>query len=490
MVSRLVALLVAAGIGIIIFGGVTGIQGQLTPYAGLISLLIASFRFMSDRDKEKRKRRDIVEQSIRPTISPLITVLKTAKLGDVSSEQIDDLERSAEKDVHGESDLIPTIVHISNKFADTLKVVDKYKRAYSLALAYKLVLSKDIKEGQTAREIDSAVTKRKIIKCGKDTWNLSDDDVAWYLKFSESEELLELQFSQIYTTVKDLDVKKLQEQRDEVHREAQVLRTYLKDKDVRFQRLMMLIMKRIPHVDFLKIMVSLRTDIVLISLIGVSDPSDRGSSGGAETGSKYIKQVLEELKLNFGKLNRSVYFGFLKDVVPKGTDSRYFDLQSWGKQIEIRANELRKEDNGHERKFNFVVLKSSLHELRSFGDKLEDESRIKISSEMLDNIGSGDANLSTLITISKILRELESTSLRDFIDKNLEYVEGINDQDAARKISQHLMKKHNKQDWLISDFKKCTIKKEDLTELGIDEEQAVNILKESTSIAEILSSMG
>lgn len=482
MVNRFVIVAIIIGSITLIFNFVTGFS-QIMYFITATSFVIAIIKYSSDKSKEKRKQKDIVELSIKPAVSPIVTVLKTSKLGDFLPEQIDEIEKSAESDVHEKDDLVPTIIKISSKFAEMLKIDQQYRRAYSLALAYRLVFEKGIGEGQAAKEINIAITKRNTIKSGTEYWHLSKEEVDLYLKFSEHEDLL-LPFEQIFHSTENVDVVEAKRDREEIYDQLGTVQQYLKGNDIRFQRLLALVLQRIPIFDFLKIISNLRTDIIVISVQGIRDPS---STKGipAPTGSKYVHQVLQERKLDYGKLNRSVYFTFFSDVIPSDTDPRYFDLQSWGKQIENRANELRQQDNGLRTKFNFIILKSSLHELRSFGDKIDDTSRIKISPEMLTHIGSSDANASILFTISKIIRQNQYISLHDFINRNLECVNGINDESIANRISKGLEIKFDKKEWLISDFKKYSVKKEHLTELGIMEEQASTIINEASSINEI-----
>ncbi|CUR51338.1 exported protein of unknown function [Nitrosotalea devaniterrae] len=473
---------ITVGIFIIILSIITGLSTIMYPISAA-GFAIAVIRYYFDKNKEKKKRCDIIEQFIKPAISPIITVIKTNKLGNFSPAQIEDIENSVESGVRDKDDIIPTIVNVASKFTDLLIIDPKYKKSYSLALSYKLVFTRDTNEGQAAREINSKVTKGNKIRCGTDYWPLSREDVEWFLKFSEFEELL-LPFEQIYNSIKDLDVVQVQKDRDETYSQIGTFQKYFKENDLRFKRLLALILEKIPTADFFKIISNLQSDIIVISLHGMRDPSDvKGKP--APTGHQYINRVLQEQNLDYGKLNRSVYFAFLSDVMSPNTDPRFFDLQAWGKQIEIRANELRKQDNGQRRRFSFIVLKSSLHELRSFGDKIGDTSRVKISPAMLTHLDTRHANPSILVIISKILRETQSLSLHDFINKNLEYVNGIDNKETAKIISEGLGKQYNKEEWLIEDFKRRDIKKEDLVLLGFSEEQAYKIINEAVSIAEI-----
>ena len=65
--------------------------------------------------------------------------------------------------------------------------------------------------------------------------------------------------------------------------------------------------------------------------------------------------------MNYGRLNYSVRFVFLNDIM-KGSDPRYFNLQNCGKQIENRAKKLREVEDGDERKFK--IESNYQHNLR------------------------------------------------------------------------------------------------------------------------------
>lgn len=486
MFDRISIILLAVGATIISLTYALNILPQFLPYLGLVSIFGGIIKYLRDKEKVKKVRYDLIEKFFEPPISLLRTMMKNKG---ISSQKIDDIIKKAESNITNKDEIIPNILLVSYEFTSILKIEESFQKSYALALAYVSVFEKNIDKGNFANDIDHEITDVEKIKCGEEYWKLNPEIVNWYILFSESEDLLIESFQRIYDKVKDSTEKsdEIQIERKQEHSELSGLNGYLLKKEDRFQKLLAFINKKIPRYDFLRIMVSLRTDVVIISLQGASDPADRGTSDQTHTGAEFVNDALEELPPKFGKLNRSVYFAFLKDVVPEGEDPKYFDFQLWGKNIERRAQEFRDDVGRDQRKFNFVVIKTSLHEFASFGDALGDKSRIKISSDMFDVLNSQDVHLSTLSSMAKIIREVESTSLHEFIDKNLDYLDVFsNNIELAKSISEKCMKKHEVTEWKISDFKRKGVTSDELLELGLSENQAKDLLEESKEIHEIL----
>ena len=93
------------------------------------------------------------------------------------------------------------------------------------------------------------------------------------------------------------------------------------------------------------------------------------------------------------------------------------------------------------REFNFVVAKTSIYEIKPFSDELSrSERKIDIPEDMLESIKSEDLTFPALLTMAEILRSVEDVSIFDFINKNIEYLDGIPDVITAEKISRILKK--------------------------------------------------
>ena len=196
-----------------------------------------------------------------------------------------------------------------------------------------------------------------------------------------------------------------------------------------------------------------------------------------------MKDVLLTMKnTKFGKLNNGVYFTFLKDL--QGGDKIFFDVKSWGRILEERIRKKREEGGNISRLFNFAVLKSSLHDFNAFGDNIE-KSRIQLDDEMLNKITSDDIQFSTLVEISNILKRTEKMSIEEIINKNIQFLNGIIDEENAENISKKLRERRDKETWTIFDFvdKNVTIK--ELTEMGVNEENAKNILKDAQELTKV-----
>lgn len=453
---------------------------NLLPYVGFIGLTATIIKIILDHSKNKRIQEKILEYIINPTISPLVVLLQRSY--DVSSDEIKKFKHQAIQGIKTNSDITPTVVWMSYKFAKLINVDEKYLRSYSLAIAHELSLIMDVNEGSTSREIDSAVTKRKKIPAGDETWIIKNEDVDWYKRFSFSDMLIHTTFENVFNEVKNRGISEVEKSRKDLETQVETLTSSLKDNDIKLNRILRLILQTMPKVDFFKILASLRTEIIIISREGFGDEYDKADSSSTPTGSKYLKQALDELKINFGRLNYSVVFAFLSDIM-KNVDSHSFNLYNWGKQIEARAIELRRLDNREERKFDFAILKSSLHDFQFFGDKLGEKNRIQIPPELLGGLKSNDASLSTLVLISKALQQ-EKISLHDFIDRNLEYLDAIPDSIIARKLNETLCKKFGKEIWKISDFESCTLS--DLEEIGLTKSHGQSILEEAKTISQLL----
>ena len=467
-----------AAVGIFIFlTTINNIFFQLILYVTFIPLATMFVKLIINKGKMRRIRNNIFDFVVHPTLTPLVTFLQNHG---TSPEQIDLFIRESKQSFNKESDVTPTIVNMCNLFTKLQKVDKQFQVSYTLAVSHSLTVLMDVKEGQAAREIDSSVIRRKSIRCGNEKWIITDYDLDWYKRFSESEKILHVPFVEVYNEVKDIGISELEEKRDQVQNKVAELTKYLEEHEEKLNKLLGLIMRRIPEVDFFKILSSLRTEIVIISSQGLRDQSEYESS---IRGSKYFNQALDEKGLNYGRLNYSVRFVFLNDIM-KGSDPRYFNLQNWGRQIENRAKELRESEHGNERKFNFAILKSSLQDLQFFGDKI-DKGRIRIPLEILDGLKTEDVTYSTLMIIAKALQQ-KSISLREFIDKNLEYLDGIQSEEIAKKIVEVLGKKYGKTNWSISDFMRHDVKIKDLVELGIAEGSARKVISEAKSISDLL----
>lgn len=466
--------------GFLVFTMLSPSMASLMPYLGFILFTSAIIKLILEHRKNKRMQEKILEYIINPTISPLVILLQNSY--DISSDEIKKFKHEAIQGIRNNSDITPTVVWMSYKFAKLVNVEEKYLKPYSLAIAHALSLMMDVKEGTASREIDSSVTKRKKILAGSQSWNIKNEDVDWYKLFSFSDMLIHTTFENVFDEVKNHGISEVEKSRKDLEVQVETLTTSLKDNDFKLNRIMRLILQKMPKVDFFKILASLRTEIVIISREGFGDEYDKADSSNTPTGTKYLKQALDELQINFGRLNYSVVFAFLSDIM-KNTDSQSFDVYNWGKQIEARALALRKLDKREERKFDFVILKSSLHDFQFFGDKLGDKNRIQIPPELLTGLKSDDASLSTLVLISKALQQ-EEINLHDFIDRNLEYLDGITDSITAKKLNENLCKRFNKNIWKISDFESVTVT--DLEEIGLTKSHAKLILEEAKTISQLL----
>lgn len=156
-----------------------------------------------------------------------------------------------------------------------------------------------------------------------------------------------------------------------------------------------------------------------------------------------------------------------------------------GKRIEDRARYFRSKDMGDGRSFSFVVLKSAINELYFFGDTMPKKGAIKMSPEILDGLRPEETTKSTLQIIAKALADKE-ISLSDFIDHNLEYLDGVPSDGTAEKIIEAFGKHFDVQKWRISDFPRKNVQVTDLTKIGIPETQAESILSESKSLSKML----
>ena len=465
--------------GFVGFATFTSSLAKLIPFIGFIPLTTTIIKIIQDHSKNKRIQEKILEYIVNPTISPLVGLLQNNYK--ISSEDINEFKKEAIHGIKTNSDITPTVVWMSYKFAKLIKVDETFLKSYSLAIAHALSLMMDVKEGSASREINSSVTKRKKILAGNEMWTIKNEDIDWYKRFSFSDALLHTTFESVYGEVKNFGISKVEKSIQDLEIQVETLTASLKDNDVKLNRILRLILQTMPKVDFFKILASLRTEIVIISKEGFGDEYDKADSSHT-SGSKYLKQALEELKINFGRLNYSVVFAFLSDIM-KNVDPHSFNLNNWGKQIENRAIELRKLDEREERKFDFAILKSSLHDFQFFGDKIGEKTRIQIPPELLNGLKSNDASLSTLVLISKALQQ-EEISLHDFIDRNLEYLDGITDSTIAKKLSESLCKKFGNDIWKISDFANCKII--DLEEIGLTKSHSQFILDEAKTISELL----
>ncbi len=475
--DKILIFITILGVGIFVLLTTTNNAiSQLTPYALSIPLITTFVKLIINKGKMKRIKNEIFELIIQPTLTPLVTFLQSH---DTSPEQVDSFIRKSKKSFKEEADITPTIIYMSYLFTELQKIEKQFQTSYFIAVAHSLAVLMNVKEGQAAREIEGSVIRRKV-KCGNKKLIITDHDVEWYKRFSESEKILHVPFEEVFNEVKNLGIPEIEEKREQIQNKVTELTKYLREKEGKLNKLLGLIMKQMPEIDFFKILSSLQTEIVIISSQGIKDQSDYDST---IRGSKYLNQALDEKKINYGRLNYSVRFVFLNDIM-QGSDHRYFNLQNWGRQIENRANELRKLDNGDERKFNFAILKSSLQNLQFFGDEIE-HGRIKIPPEIIDGIKTEDVTYSTLMIIAKALQQ-KSISLREFIDKNLEYLDGIKGEEVAKKIIQVFGQKYGKSKWSISDFITHDVTTKDLEELGISESYAKKIISEAKTISDLI----
>jgi hypothetical protein len=465
-----------------------------TGIIGAASFVLAIVNQSRKYKATKERKEQLRETQIKPSIAPIIDLVhKVTEPAEVSWAEIDELSRKAVEKLRDEGDLTSLIVGIMNDMVGMMKLEGKadfikYRRSYALALAYRVSLSKDLQNGQVARSIDSAVRKRKIIKCYQETWQLTDDEIDWYVKFSSSEDIFMHPFGQLFQLVHNLDSKEIAKERDANIHQASVLQKHLNEKEEKLQKLLKIILRRIPLGDFLRLISSLRSNVVIISLQGTTDPEERAIlQARAPSGRKYLKQVFEAEKLRLGKINDAVYFVFLRDIIPAGQDPKYFDIETWGRNIAEKARSLREIDKVPGRKFNFIVAKTSIYEIKSFGDELsKSERKIDIPEDMLESIKSEDLTFSALLTMAEILRSVEDVSIFDFINKNIEYLDGIPDPITAEKVSRILMEKYHKREWLIVDFIKYGVKVQDLEACGIPKEQASRIIKDAEVMSKII----
>jgi len=465
-----------------------------TAIIGAVSFILAIINLSQKYETSKELKEQIRETQIKPSIASIIDLVqKVAEPSKVSWDQIDELSKEAAEKIRDEKDLTSSIVGIVNDLVKMMKLEGKengvkYHRPYALALAYRISLSKDLQNGHVARNIDSSVRKRKVIKCYQQTWELTDEEVDWYTKFSSYEDISIRPFEELFQTTKGVDPEKIAKNRDAAIHEASVLQEHLQQKEEKLQKLLKIIMSRIPMGDFLRLISSLRSNVVIISLQGTTDPEERAIlQARAPSGSRYLRQVFDTEKLRLGKINDAVYFVFLRDIIPPNQDPKYFDIESWGRSITEKANKLRKSEGAHGRKFNFVAAKTSIYEIKSFGDELsESERKVEIPENMLESIKSDDLTFSTLLTIAEILRKVEDVSIFDFINKNIEYLDGVPDTITAEKISRILKEKYQKREWIITDFIRCGVTGEDLEACEITKEQASRILKDAELMSKIM----
>ena len=377
------------------------------------------------------------------------------------------------------------IIQIVSRYSKLLNIESSYHKPYTLALAYKLVEMQKPRSGKSKQQINHAITYFKKIWCGNQLWGLSKEEIAQYHKFSSLEKLLFLDFEDAKIKAEKVDAAKAEENKKIIDDEANVLHEIIKDNDVKLKKLLSIIHEDIPQSDFLKILASLETDIVLISEQGKSDPSERSGGKTAPSGKRYLDEVLADRGLKMGKLNNAVPFVFLQDIT-EGKSPIFFDLKAWGSKIEKEANKLREDEGAEKRKFNFALLRTPIHEFHEFGDELGEDSRIKIDDATLSRLNSQNFTVSTLTTIAQILRENKKSSLYEFIDKNLRYLDVVYSKELARNISEHFCKLKEQKEWKISDFIKRVITKGDFTGLDLSDEHIDKILTEAREIYDVI----
>lgn len=475
-------------IGVFIFTAIVstqsdGIESELFRYVAVGSSVLGIVSFIQNHLNKIKRNEEIIEEEIISAVSPLITILQVSK--NFTEKQIDWITTQIEGNLENDRKLISMILLIVSRFCNLIKVEGKDHIPYALALTYKLVEANKTREGRSQKQINNAVTISKRIFCGSKLWKITNDEIIHYHKFTALENLIMLDYEQAKEKAITVDANQAGEDKKINLEESGVIYGILKDNEGKLKKILSIIHDDIPESDFLKILASLETDIVIISEQGTSNPEERKPSGNAPSGKQFVDEVLEKRGLKLGKLNHGVPFAFLHDIT-EGKNPIFFDLKAWGNQIEKEANTLRKEAGAEERKFNFALLRTPIHELHAFGDDLGEKSRIKIDDNTLARLNSQDVTISTLATIGQILRENKKTSLYEFIDKNIRYLDGITSKEMAQSISEYFCKKHDKKEWQISDFVNYAVTKQDFEGLSITSEQIDKILSETKIIHEII----
>ena len=80
-----------------------------------------------------------------------------------------------------------------------------------MALAYKLVEIKKPRSGNIQQKIEHDITSYKKIMCGNKLWELSDEEISQYHKFSLLEKLLVLNFDEAKIQAEKIDAEEAKE---------------------------------------------------------------------------------------------------------------------------------------------------------------------------------------------------------------------------------------------------------------------------------------
>lgn len=463
-------------LGIIIVFAVTAYLDKLNELSFLLTLIpfIAGIiKIIEQRSQIQQTRKQKLASDVNPVIRSLVNMLEEKSL-----EVKEGFRKTAEKFLKKDN-VTEAVVLSCFEFANILKIPKQYNRGYALAMSYALSNVYILENGVSAETIDNSVRKRHTIPYGEKN-ELDDFEVDWYKRFCESKNILISSFDDLLKETEPLEIKQIDEKHISISRNYVELKEYTELKESKIDKLLELVIKKIPKIDFNKILSTLRTEVVIISSEGFKDDT----SGSKKRGSEYLNQALNEKISSKNRLNRSVRF-VLYDEVLKDRDARTFDLQRWGREIDDAAKKIRSEDNGDGRIFSFVVLKSSINELYFFGDDLPEKGMIKMPPEVLDGLKPEEITKSTLQLLAQIFND-EKISLQDFINYNLEYLEGIPNFETATLIISRMEEKFSISKWKISDFARFAVTSSDLQSIGIAEEQANTIINEAKSLTKLL----
>lgn len=449
---------------------------EISFFFTVIPFLIVLYKYIQRNSEIRDLRKQKLESEIGVAIEDLVNLLEK------QNESIEVKEGFRKKSIgfFKKDNFSETIILSCFEIVKILKIDNLYKRGYALALAYAVSYARSLQDGAVATEIDNSVRTRGTSPYGKNP-KLEENEITWYKRFWESNDLLTNTYEEVFTSVKELDLVEIDQKQSLVKLNIEDLHKVFKLKESKVDKLIKLIAKDIDPIDFNKILSTLRTDVVIISTTGTS-----GSH--TKSGYTYLKKILDdELSASDPKLNRSVRFVLFDQLTKNETDPIFFDLKNWGEKIDRKTRELQEEKGGEGSTFSFVVVKSSIHELYFFGDDLPEKGAIRLPPEIFDGLKPEETTKSTLQVLAKALSK-EKLSLRDFIERNLEYLDGIPDNETAKRITLNLEKHCNVSKWTISDFARPDLKIEYFTEIGISDEQANLIISEAKELSSILKS--
>lgn len=290
---------------------------------GVIPVAGTVIKMIQQRRELQYERKKTLSATLKPVIITLLGLLEKQH----TSIDIRDRFNKKLKSFLREKNITETVVLSCFEFADILQIPKEHNRGYALAMAYALSNKFALENGDSAKEIDNSVRKRGTISYG-DNPDLEQQDKDWYKRFCDSDNVLEKSYGDLLKEVKDLDIEEIDKKQIIIEKNYTDTKTFVANPDSKIDKLIELLIRKMPEVDFNKILSTLRTEVVTISTEGSKDDS----SGSDKRGSIYLNQALEEkMLLNSPKLNRSVRFVLL-DQITGEKGSRDFDLKKWGKE--------------------------------------------------------------------------------------------------------------------------------------------------------------